>query len=155
MPFSKTAGWLTPSKLTFACSAEYLDHIDQINITNVQKKFLNEITESTFRETVRDFIVNQQFRKDYWIKGGIKSNALEKIELLRKQKFILTRNPKLLDFKASTSMGETTLQESVYTPLLDLMSDYHPYTLGQLEKSLKGTNFSLLQLSTNDAFVFR
>ena len=153
MAFSKMAAWLASSKLSFACSAEYLDHIDQVNITNIQKNFLNEIPESTFRETVRDFVVNQQFRKDYWIKGGIKSNALDKIEFLRKQKIMLTKNDKLFDFKVKTSMGEIIVQESVYRPLLDLISDYRPYTLGQLEKSLKSTNLTLMQL-TNAMLLF-
>lgn len=30
-----------------------------------------------FRQTVRDFCVNQQFRRDYWVKGARKLSALE------------------------------------------------------------------------------
>jgi hypothetical protein len=32
---------------------------------------LNELPDPTFRQSVRDFMVNQQFRRDYWIKGGV------------------------------------------------------------------------------------
>lgn len=30
MPFSKMAEWLAPAKLDYACSANYLDHIDAL-----------------------------------------------------------------------------------------------------------------------------
>ena len=62
MHFSTMAEWLAPSKVQYACSANYLDHIDAINISNEQAEFLKEIPDSMFRQSVRDFVVNQQFR---------------------------------------------------------------------------------------------
>jgi hypothetical protein len=32
MPFSKMAQWLAPAKVGFACSADYLSHIDAVSI---------------------------------------------------------------------------------------------------------------------------
>jgi len=46
-----------------------LDSIDAINLTEEQQAILNGIPDRMFRQTVRDFFVNQQFRKDYWVKG--------------------------------------------------------------------------------------
>jgi malate synthase len=37
-----------------------------------QQAFLKEIPDAHFRESARDFMVNQQFRRDYWVKGARK-----------------------------------------------------------------------------------
>ncbi len=65
---------LEPERLHYACSAHYLDHIDGINLTEEQQTFLKEITDPLFRESIRDFMVNQQFRRDYWVKGARSSS---------------------------------------------------------------------------------
>jgi hypothetical protein len=67
MHFATMAQWLAPAKLQYACSAHYLDFIDAINLTNEQQAFLKDIPDPMFRESVRDFMVNQQFRRDYWV----------------------------------------------------------------------------------------
>lgn len=70
MPLSAMARWLSPTKLELACSAYHLDHIDQINLSAEQQSFLREIPDAMLRQSVRDFCVNQQFRRDYWVKGA-------------------------------------------------------------------------------------
>ena len=62
--FREIDEWLKPAKLTYACSAHYLDHIDGINLTPEQQVFLGDIHDSIFKQTVRDFMVNHTFIKD-------------------------------------------------------------------------------------------
>ena len=85
---------LTPAKLTFACSANYLDHIDALNLTADQHRFLAEIADPMFRQSVRDFIVNQQFRRDYWVKGPRRMSSLEQAEALRRLRVMLLTGPR-------------------------------------------------------------
>ncbi len=75
MPFARMAEWLAPAKLSYACSAHYLDHIDALNLTAEQQALLKEIPDAMFRETVRDFCVNQQFRRDYWVQGRAQAQS--------------------------------------------------------------------------------
>ena len=84
--FAEMVDQLAPAKLTYACSATYLDHINALNMTAEQHRFLGEITDPVFRQTVRDFVVNQQFRRDYWIKGPRRMAPLEQAEALRRLK---------------------------------------------------------------------
>lgn len=70
MHFGTMAEWLEPAKLTYACSAHYLDYVEAVNLTPEQQAFLKDIHDPMFKQTVRDFMVNQQFRKDYWVKGA-------------------------------------------------------------------------------------
>ena len=67
--FAELAERLASAKMSFACSAIYLDHINSLNLTAEQHRLLGEITDPVFRQSMRDYIVNQQFRRDYWVKG--------------------------------------------------------------------------------------
>jgi hypothetical protein len=48
--------------------------------------------------------------------------------------------------KVAGALGEATLTETVYGPILDALADHKPKTLGQLEQALKdkGVNFAQL-----------
>ena len=59
MYFADMAKWLEPAKLEFACSANYLDAVDVINLTQDQRTHLSNIPDTMFRQTVRDFLVNE------------------------------------------------------------------------------------------------
>lgn len=146
MSFARMAQWLAPAKLDFACSAHYLDHLDPVNLTADQLGLLSQIPDAMFRQTVRDFMVNQQFRRDYWVKGARRLNKLEQSESLRAQKVLLTRHRSDVLLKVTGALGEATLQESVYVPILDMLADYKPRTLQQIEQALKGRDVSFAQL---------
>lgn len=146
MPFSCMAEWLTPAKLNYACSANYLDHIDTVNLTPEQQNFLKEIPDAMFRQTVRDFIVNQQFRKDYWVKGARRLNSIEQAEAWRKQQVVLAKPRADVALKVNGVLGEATLQEAVYGPILDVLADYQPKTLGQLEQRMRDYGIGFSQL---------
>jgi hypothetical protein len=138
MPFSKMAAWLAPTKLDYACSAHYLDHVDAINLSTEQLALLTEIPDQMFRQTVRDFCVNQQFRRDYWVKGARKLNAQEQARALRAVRVILVTSRSDVSLKVTGSLGEGTLQEAVYGPILDALADHQPKTLAEVEQVVAG-----------------
>jgi hypothetical protein len=150
MHFATMAQWLEPAKLQYACSANYLEHIDAINLSAEQQAFLKEIPDPMFRETTRDFMVNQQFRKDYWVKGARKLNALEQAELLRSQKLILTSHRADVSLKVTGALGEAEMTATIYNPILDLLADYKPKTLGQIEQAVKAQGITLAQIIQSD-----
>lgn len=143
LSFSKTAQLLSPSKLTFACSAYYLDHIDTLNLTEEQQNLLNSIPDALFRETIQDFCTNQQFRRDYWVKGAVKLTFLEQTEALRVQRVVLAKAREEVTFKVMGSLGESNLLESIYNPILDVLDDHQVKNLAQIEQavSASGVNF--------------
>ena len=143
MHFATMAKWMESAKLTYACSAHYLDHLDAVNLTAEQQAFLNDIHDPMFKQTVRDFMVNQQFRKDYWVKGVRTLTPLEQAEQLREQRFVMSTHRPDVSLKVSGSLGEATLTESIYAPVLELMSDFKIRTLVQMEQLVKdkGINF--------------
>jgi SAM-dependent methyltransferase len=146
MHFATMADWLEPAKLQYACSAHYLDHIDAINLSADQQALLQEIPDPMFRESVRDFITNQQFRRDYWVKGARKMSALDQAEALRRERVILTAEREDVSLKVTGSLGEANMSEAVYGPILDVLSDHKPRTLGQIEQGVRGKEVSFLQV---------
>lgn len=146
MAFAQMARWLAPAKLQWACSAYYLDAIDAVNLSAEQQTLLASIPDPMFRQTVRDFCVNQQFRKDYWVKGARKLSALEQAEALRAQRVILAQPRAEVSLKITGSLGEATLQEAVYGPILEQLADHKPKSLGELEKTLQSSGIGFAQI---------
>ena len=147
MHFATMAQWLEPAKLDYACSANYLDHIDAINLSVEQQALLKEITDPMFGQTVRDFMVNQQFRKDYWVKGARKLNPLEQTEALRSQKVLLMTHRPDVSLKVNASLGEASMSEAIYKPILDVLADHKPRTLGQIEQAVQDKGVTFAQVS--------
>lgn len=146
MHFAEMAEWLAPAKLSYAISAHYLDQIDPINLTAEQQGLLKGIADPMFRETVRDFVVNQQFRRDYWVKGPRKLAPTQLASLQRAQRVVLTTPQTAVSLKVSGSVGEASLNESIYTPILDFLADHQPHTLAEIEQALQGKGVSFAQL---------
>jgi hypothetical protein len=91
-------------------------------------------------------MVNQQFRMDYWVKGARKLNAIELAQAYREQKVTLAVHREGVSLKVNGVLGEATMQETVYKPILDVLADYKPKTLAQVEQAIKGQGISFAQI---------
>lgn len=146
MSFARMGEWLAPAKIDYACSANYLDHIDVLNLTAQQQTLLKDIPHPMFRQLVRDFCINQQFRRDFWVKGARPLNTLEQAELLRTERCVLAQPRTQVSLRANGNLGEATLQEAIYAPVLDALADHQPRTLAELEQAVKRQNITFAQL---------
>lgn len=148
MAFSDVARMLDDAKLTFLASAHLMDHVEAVNLTEAGQKLLGGITHPILRQSVRDYFVNQQFRRDIFIKGVHRLSSLETAELFQAQTFVLTSSPDTIPMKVIGSLGEATLQEQVYRPLIDALSEdqLRPKLLGELaaHKNLKALSLGQL-----------
>jgi hypothetical protein len=144
MHFATMADWLSPAKVQFACTAHYLDHVDALNLSTQQQDLLKGITDPMFKESVRDFVVNQQFRRDYWVKGARKLSPLDQSEALRNTKVVLTTPREDVSLKVTGFLGQADMSESIYKPILDHLADHKPQTLGQIEQAVaqQGVTFT-------------
>ena len=146
MPFAEMAQHLSEAKVGYACSAHFSDHVAGLNFTADQQAMLRDIPDPSFRESVRDFMVNQQFRRDYWVKGGRRLSQLEQVEGLRNVRVVLAAPRSTLTLTAAGSLGEASLQATIYNPLADALADYHPKSLGELEQKVKPAGINFAQL---------
>jgi hypothetical protein len=91
-------------------------------------------------------MTNQQFRRDFWMKGARKISVLEQAEALRKERVVLVSNREDVSLKITTSLGEANMNEAVYSPILDLLSDHKIRTLGQIEQAVSDRAISFPQI---------
>jgi SAM-dependent methyltransferase len=146
VPFAEMAEWLEPAKVSYACTAGYLDHIDGLNLTAEQQQFLSEIPDPMFRQSVRDFMVNQQFRRDYWVKGPSHLSALRQGEILRRERVILVTPADEFVAKVTGALGEADISGNRAKPVIDLLADYRPRSIGEIETALAGEGLTIAQI---------
>jgi hypothetical protein len=146
MSFGRMAQYMSAAKLQYAGSAAPLEHVDVLNLTPEQQGFLAKIPDAIFREGVRDFMVNQQFRRDYWVKGTRVMTPQEQAELLRAERLVLVTPHSEVVLKVAGALGEAELNAAIYEPLLELLSDHQSKTLGELESALQQRGIQLAQL---------
>lgn len=132
--FSEVARSLAEAKLDFAASANLLDHLDGINLSAEGIRLLAGIPHPILRQSVRDYLVNQQFRRDVFVKGLRRLTSLERGEALMAQSFILIAPPDDVPQRALAQHGKVILPEHIHRPLIDVLAENHhePKTLGRL-----------------------
>jgi len=67
-------------------------------------------------------------------------------EALRSHRVMLIQHRPDVSLEVTGSLGEATMNESVYVPILDLLADHKPRTLGGLEQSLKEKEIPFAQI---------
>jgi len=122
---------LAEAKLSYVGPADLLTAVDAINLTGDQRSLLASAGTATERETLRDYIVNQVFRRDVFIKGAVPLNQLEARERWLKSRFLLTHGRGDVPKTVKGVLGEAELHADVYDPLLDRLAE-GPRTLEQL-----------------------
>lgn len=136
MNFSDASRILANSKIEYVASANLLENISVLNLTPAQNKYLESIETISLKETIRDYVLNQTFRKDYWVKGRVALSARERLEALDKFHLIAARSLKGFTFKLKCNIGEAYLTEVIYKPIIDLMSDNRVRSIKEIRSEL-------------------
>ncbi len=148
MHFATVARWLEPAQVSYACSAAFADHVEALNLTTGQRALLGEIHDPGFRQSVRDFIINQAFRHDYWVRGARTLSETEWAEALRRERVIpVTRRPDLpFKVRAALTLNKAGPGEAVYAPILEVLADRKAVSLGEIEQAVKHRGISPRQI---------
>ncbi len=121
--FEEVAKLLSSAKLEYAASAHLLDHVDVINLLPEQSAFIAREQDRLRREGLRDFFINQQFRRDIFVKGTEKHTLLSARDSWSNTRFVLSVRRQDVPSTIKSRLGEIVLQPSVYEPILDGFKD--------------------------------
>ena len=143
--FDEVAKELEGGKVNFMGSAHLIDHVDAVNLSAAAQAQLAEVTDPLFREVVRDFFLNTQFRRDIFTRGQLSLLPKEQLQVLQSLRFALLVSMKAIKFKHQFPLGEVQLQETVYKPICEALEN-GPLTLGELQKDPKTAQISLNSL---------
>lgn len=137
MSFLDMSRWLDQAKLSYACSAHFFDQVPSLTMTKEQRECVNQIPDPMFRHQLTDFMTNQLFRRDYWVKGSRRLSASSQMECFSDSAVVLIRHIDDTALKVKGPVGEATMNEEVYKPLLDLLSDNKVRTISEIIEKLK------------------
>ncbi|MEI9949175.1 MAG: class I SAM-dependent methyltransferase [Pseudomonadota bacterium] len=136
MAFAEVAQVLNDAKLDFAGSAHLIDHLDGVGAPEKARKLLEEIQHPVMRETVRDYLTNQRFRRDVFVKGLRRLPVTARDEQLFETAFVLLAHPEQLPKKVSLPYGEAELNPELYGALVAALAEdrFAPKSIRQLEQ---------------------
>jgi SAM-dependent methyltransferase len=129
--FSEVGLELAEAKLTYVGSAHLTDHVDRVNFTEEQQRFLARIDDPLLGETTRDMIVNRQFRRDIFVKGAIPLSAASARERWLDTRFALTTRAADIDLTFETTLGKLQVRPDMYRPVIDTL-ERGPLSLREL-----------------------
>lgn len=132
MHHAEMAACLSRARLSYVGSAHPLDGVDALNLSEAQRAFLSTLPDPVFRESVRDFMTHQQFRRDYWVKGLRRLDARGQHARLRGQRVLLVTPRADVPRSLQAPVGEAELSDPAYATLLDALTDRSPHALGEL-----------------------
>lgn len=143
--FTDLAEELAEAKLTWVGSANALDTLDEINLTKEQREFLAGIDDIALRQMTRDHIVDQQFRRDIFIKGPVRLSAHQTREKWLDTGFALVMEGSKVPREMRGMRVAIKLQDGIYDPLIDAL-EQGPRTLREImaEPTLAPFNFNRL-----------
>lgn len=147
MYFTDVVDALASAKLDYACTAVPLDGVDAVNLSAQATSFLGSIDHPILREQARDYFVNQQFRKDLYVRGATRLSPSEHRLRMLETRVVLLQTPDSVPMKVQAAIGEASLQEAVYRPLLEALAqrNYGPKTLRELAQALPDMSWAALQ----------
>lgn len=147
MQFDELAREMTPAKLTFGASASLLDHVDQLNISDKCREILGAVSNTVLRESLRDYMMNQQFRRDLWVRGPRQLSTSERSAVMRTMRFVLVRQATLEKLELRGALGTAKPDEASYGPLLEALTGAaKPISFAELELRLAPKGVSTAQL---------
>jgi len=138
---------LLSAKCDYIGSATLADNIHP-TLSEASRQILTSIADSGLRETVRDLMVNQYFRRDVFVKGRNSMLPQERLQAIQKLKLCLTVPKEEVKFEFHVGPGKVTGREEVYRPVINALAE-SPLTIGELNglPELKGKNIgSILEI---------
>lgn len=119
------------AKLTFAATATLSEQVDLVNYSAKGLELLRDTTDSALRETLKDYLVNQQFRRDLFVRGAARLSGIEQIRQVRATRFALVVPRDTVPTTISFPVGKVDMKPEIYGPILDELAR-GPATFGDI-----------------------
>jgi hypothetical protein len=134
MYFAEAHEWLADAKLKFAAPAVALDQLLAYNLTAPQRDVLGGISYDVLRETVRDYMLNNQFRRDLYSRGARLLTPLERLDRFNDLAVTLTVEAADIPFEVDAGLGKVGLREDIFGPVIEALAagDGAPKRIGDL-----------------------
>ncbi|PCD04312.1 methyltransferase [Sphingomonas spermidinifaciens] len=146
--FSDVSNALGTAKLTYAASARLLDHLPDYALRPSEAQMLGSIAHPVMRESVRDFLVNQKFRMDIFVRGARPLGSVDAQRSWQETAFALVLPEATIGYRHPTPQGELTLDERIYRPVVAFLAEdsYRAKTVAEIGKAPSLSRFDIREL---------
>lgn len=117
--FTEVAAAMAEAKLGHVGRSKLVEGIDAFSLSAQAQQHLATIVNPGAREVLRDYYTATGFRHDVFTRGARRLTATERERGLDRVRLVLLRDPKDVSLKLKTPLGETTLHDGVYRPILE------------------------------------
>lgn len=138
--FKDVAQELDGAKLSFVGSSFFPDNFDFYG-----QEIVNSVGDPNLKESIRDFLRNQMFRKDIYVRGPVRISEHEQRELLDQLRFSLVVHRQAVKLDIQLGMYSYNLQPEIYNPIVDALNE-GPKTMGELASDPALENVTYAQL---------
>lgn len=146
--FAEVAQAMEGAKLTYAGTAQALDHVPALQLTDSQRGLLQAIDDPLLRQTTRDFVTGQPFRRDLWVRGLRRMSTHSQTTAWRALRVVLVSPMPTEPVKVKGARGEGTVPQRLTQPILDVLAaSTGPVALADLERRVVGETYSSAQFA--------
>ena len=129
--------YLVNGKLQFAASASPKELLPYLNFTQEQLQIIDAISEPIFKEYVKDFCINQDFRRDLWVKGARRLTKAERDTELLSMLVTLVAPANNIKLETETILGKVSLNKEIYQPIIDFLDGKSSVAISDITLKLK------------------
>ncbi len=123
---------MATAKLNFVGSASLLEQFRDLSFSAEQRALLDRIGRSEVRETMADYCLPRQFRTDVYVRGAARLSEHRRNAMLRETAIALQVHTDAVKLSLTMPVGDVTLNEQSYRPVIDALAERGACTLGEL-----------------------
>ncbi|MGE0718299.1 MAG: methyltransferase regulatory domain-containing protein [Alphaproteobacteria bacterium] len=133
---------LAAVKLAFAASADTPLLVERLVLPDVPRKAVEGLSGHPLRETVIDYLRGNNFRRDIFVKGGMRMRDQARERAIARQPLALVRPRAACKLEAPFPVGNVKLAEQPHARMLDRLAE-GPATVGELAGAPSGEPLAL------------
>lgn len=139
-------------KLKFAASANGTNIIDLLNFDQEQLEFLIPLSGTAIFEDTKDFMTNNKFRTDIFIKGPTFLTSMEQEKAFQNISVVRTKPIKDFQYQLKRKFNDEMLEmpREIYEPVLNFFGDYQVHSFGSAITKLQGTEYNGYTITDQD-----
>ncbi|MFM2112867.1 MAG: hypothetical protein RLZZ271_1527 [Pseudomonadota bacterium] len=146
MHFGEIADFMATAKLEFACSARHLEQIPGLRLKPQQLALVDGLSDKVMKESTRDLLCNSGFRTDLWVKGAQRLSPQQLAQDASGLMLALARPAKTIPLEFKLPTGKVSLRPEVYQPIMALLGEHGPKSIGQIMSSSEGKGLSVASI---------
>lgn len=139
--FTEMSDILRKSNLEYVCQANIRSTLTELSFTEAQAKFILNCNGVTLREATTDYILNRNFRQDYWIKGSVSLDPISRREKLKNENIVLCMPYEWIPKFITGHLGKAELDATLYSRIIEILRDHKIHQLSTVTSKLN--NFGI------------